>query len=299
MNCSTVAPYAGVADKETTISLYWGLSAASNALATSNVTAADLSDNTNTCTGVHVLSTGYLDTTVGTYCTGTRTVSAVCSADGAGACANGGIMHVTKLYQQIGATSAPMTATYATAPYFILSGWNGKPMFACQSSVSDTMAATITSVAPPFTLGVSFAQTANFTGYGVYFGDSTATLVQNASAANLVGGSANGGIADVTATATNATGTSDFTLSHAHRVAFSVNSAGTKQSIYVDGAAPVSSTTSYGSGNFGSSIAICVENSSTPVGYADALMSAVYIDPIDGATSASTAIENATGVSLP
>ncbi len=283
--------YIGPADKESTISLYWGLSAASAALASSQVVAADLSDNTNTCTGVKVLPSGHLDVSSGTsYCTGGITVSALCSADGAGACAYGGIMRVTKVYQQIGSTSAPMTAAYANAPYFILSGWNSLPMMACASSGTHGMSATITSIPLPFTMGMTFAHVANFTSNQTYGYAVGGTAISNNSAANTLAAQPTGGASVVTETATDATGTSDFTLTHAHRMAVSITSGGATN-VWVDGVASTSNPVSTFGTATGTSITWC--NAST-YNYADIFTSGIYVDP----TAISSGV-SVTGVSLP
>src|SRR5579859_1059785 len=134
--------FVGVIDKESTVNHFFGLVAGSAALASSGVTAADLSNNTTTCTGVKVLSTGQLDVSTGLYCNGaTQTVTAWCGAN----CVHAGTARVSGLYDQLNPGTIKATgASYAVMPDFILSGVASKPTMGCVSSRSTLLSATIT-----------------------------------------------------------------------------------------------------------------------------------------------------------
>lgn len=292
------ATFTGVADQETTINHFWGTVAAGSAAAAANKTVFDVCfvtgcSTANSCVGVKALSTGQADTGTGLYCgNGTTaavaTVNAACANSTFGSttnCIHGGTARISNLYDQIGSNnSAP--ASYAVATDFVLSAFNSYPAFGCVASRSTHLQATITALSAGYGVGFSFEQTANF-GPNVVFvgGDSSANLGSDATNEMY-----SFHTLELTATATNGTGPSDF--SHGHRVIWtSPNGSGT-QILYVDGSLAATSSTVTGSGT-GTGWGICNAN------FPDAYITAMWTDPTVPSSAVAEAATNLTTVPLP
>lgn len=290
--------FTGVIDAESTVNHFFGLVAGSQALATSGVNAVDLCDilacalAVNNCTAVKVLSTGQLDTSVGLYCdAGLMTVATWCSSTAT--CVVGGTARVTGLYDQLNpGTIKAVGAGYATEPDFVLSGFGAKPTMNCVSTRSTILTATISALLSPWSWGATFERNAIFTSFVAYVGDGTAAgggtgLLGGTGTVNQIQGQVFGDTG-IFATATDGTGTADF--SHGHRVLYGTPATTGNQTLYLDGSA--ATPVSMSPGNTNPQFSICGYSGN----FSSAFMTAAWTDP----TQPSSTIGNAvTALALP
>lgn len=287
---TTGGGFVGVIDQETTVTHFFGVVAGSAALATSNVNAVDLNNNTTTCTAVKVLSTGQLDVSSGLYCNGaTQTVTTWCSTN----CVVGGTARVSGLYDQLNPGTIKATAaSYAVSPDFILSGFNSKPTWGCVSSRSTLLTATISTTATPWSVGATFERNGSFTSFAAYATDGGGSYqIGGTSTANQMQGQGFSTGPTITATVTDGTGTSDF--SHGHAALFTVPTGTGNAAMYVDGVSqtPVSGTALSAAGAF----AVCGYTGN----FSNAFMTRGWFDPTFVASTPGTGATNLTTVPLP
>jgi hypothetical protein len=284
--------YQGVGDIDTGVAHYWGLTAYSHAVAVGGTQAGvDLSNNSTTCTGVKFLSTGALDVSSGLYCaSGTQTVTTWCSTN----CVYNGSAHIMNLYDQVGsANQAP--AAYASAPVFILSGFNAKPTGQCGGGTGLNMTATIASVSLPLSFSMTYEQFAGFTTPETFESGAGGMFASNNSAANTLAIAATGSATALTATAANATGTSDF--AHGHSFMVTVNAGGTTQSLFLDGAQVSGSPATISFGNAtGTTWYLC---SNGGFSFPDIYFGRAWVDNTAATTTIANSVTNLTTFPLP
>ena len=201
-----------------------------------------------------------MDLNVGLYCNGgTQTVTTWCSTN---CTSSSGVARVTKWYGQIGG-AAWTSASYAVSPYFVISTINGNPAMLCVSANSTYMTATITTINDPLFTYVTFSRTANFTSFAnwLYNPSGNNHLISNG-AANQVQFS--GGPLPLRQQRMPLVST-DFAAAHWHNVLGYAVTAGTTNSIYVDGAVPVTVNPGFGVAT-GTTAGLC-GNSSFADGY--------------------------------
>jgi hypothetical protein len=285
---SAAPPFSGVIDQEPTINHFFGLMAGSLALATAQVKAVDLCDSgvscavgATSCIGVKVLATGQLDINSGLYCnSGTSTVSSWCSL--LATCVVGGTARVVTLYDQLNQGLTAVGSGYAASPSFILSGVNAQPTMLCVSANTSVLGVVITTISLPFTVGATFERTANFTTPGDYVITSNDANITGTSSANTVGADLDGN-GQITATAADGTGTTDF--SHFHNAAAAYGAGGTV--LYVDGAGTSGAVTFAAS--TGTLVTFCATASTN---FADAYWRRAWTDPTQISTAVGNAVTN-------
>ena len=308
------APFAGVLDEETTINHFWGVAApgsaktGNEAISICFVTGCSAA---NSCVNVKTISTGQLDTAVGTYC-GNGTTGAVASVATACAnatfgsttnCASGKTARINSWCDQFAGSSstcpaAITTASYAVSPDFILSGVNSLPTWGCVSSRSTAGTGTITTYSTgAISVGVSFERL-RFSGFYNYFTDTDTAFAMgtNSTASGTAPqfqSSGAGGAGSILGTAADGTGTTDF--SHLHRALLTIPSGGGTGDLYIDGAAPVTGSLSFTS-DAGPTLDVCESNAG---GYVDAFMTAMWMDPTTVSSAVGEAVTNQTTVPLP
>lgn len=281
--------FVGLIDQESTITHCWAIVACGSAKATAGVAAVDITNNTITCTGVAVLSNGKLDVSVGTYCTGTITVTSACSTNCTVA---GGTWRVTKMYDQVGSAPA-ISVSYATSPAFVLSGVSSQPTIYCNSQALN---ATITAISQPSTLLITFEQTSGFTSFAQAISTSGGGgFLGSNGVVNTLTGQNFGGGGTVSATGiTNGTGTTDF--SHFHRAVLTQSGSGAGNTIMnVDGAQAAIDTGVSGGNSTGTTISPCGSSGNQWSGF----ITSAATDPTQITGTVANAVTNLTTVPLP
>lgn len=293
--------FVGVVDQDPNAVHFWGLVAADAAKATANVTAVDLCDNSscvlgiNECIGVKVLSTGQLDISSGLYCDSvagspTETVSTWCTNSGNCVVAStDAVARITTLYDQIGSANA--TEAYATAPGFILSGVSSKPTGMCVSGRSTTMAATITSISAPWSVGGTYERFGN-TGTFNYLISSANFFLGNPNSINNVEAQLFGATGNIIAAATDGSGATDF--AHFHRALMTQPSPSGSVPFYVDGAAATPGTSTF-TATTNTAIATC----GTTSHFESAFFTNAWLDNTEPNSTVGDAVTNLTTVPLP
>lgn len=296
-NAGVTAPtYTGPADIETTITHYFGTSAASAATATAQVKAADLCSATgctgaNLCSGVKVLATGALDVSTGLYCnSASQTVTAWCSTN----CVSGGTARVSALYDHLNQATIASAASYAVAPDFILSGFNSKPVWGCSRTRSSQLTATVTGVSGAYSIGGAWERNATFTSYQSTVTDNGASYaIGNTSSANQSWQQIFA-VVQNNPTMSDGTGTSDFT--HGHIVLFTNPSSAGTVTTYLDGSIPSGGTGSSSTGSsYGTTFSVCGYTSN----FANAFMSRAWTDNTLVGSTVANSVTNQTTLPLP
>jgi len=295
---STASSFTGVIDVETTVNHFFGLVGGSRSLASSGVKAADLCDSAvtcavgaNSCIGVKVLSTGALDL-AGNYCGVGAAASVTTWCSGTATCVSGGTARVIALYDQLNQTTTA-TAAYGAAPDFILSGAASKPTWGCVSARSTQLNATITGIIGAQSFGATFERNANFTTYQAYITDNGSTFALfGPNTANETNGNFFSVGASMVGSATDGSGTSDFSHFHAALMIAPASAGGASQ--YIDGSAAGTATTS-GTNTTNTTFSLCGYSGN----YADAFMTRAWTDPTQVGATTAQSVTNLTTVPLP
>lgn len=304
----TGAPFVGIVDEDTTARNFFGVVAASAAKASAHAVAITQLCNNSTCTGanictnVPVLSTGYLDVSVGLYCnSASQTVTAWCSTN----CVSGGTARVTGWCDQLSSSCAvTATAAYATAPDYInaatSSQWSGaKQVIGCVNSRSTSLVASLGgSNFTSFSMGDTFERNGNFGTYLVRLNDDSGSgdffgiAFYGTTSANQTLGSLANNTLNLTATAADGSGTTDFSNFNREMVTFPVGAS--TGSLYVNGSlANSGSGTNAGAYNV---VDIC---GSTTVGVANAFLINIWTDNNAVSSGVANAATSRTTVPLP
>lgn len=292
---AAVGGFVGVTDEDPNVVHFYGLVAAGSAHTTH--TAADLCDSAvscvtaaNVCTGVKSLANGQLDISSGLYCnSASQTVSTWASTNCTFA---SGTCRIMTLYDQVGSANAT-AVSYTVAPYFILSGVSSKPTGACVAANSTLLTATITSVASPFSLGITFERNATFTTFQEYIGAAPGTIAFGGyGAANSMWAQGSALASFQITGVTDGSGTSDF--SKFHRTLLTIPTTTGTADVYVDGGAPTTSATT-GNNATGTAFGIC----GTSGDFSNAFITSAWVDNAQTASGAAEAVTNLTTVPLP
>jgi hypothetical protein len=284
--------FVGVLDKESTITHCWAIVACGSAKAAAGVAAIDISNSTATvvCTGIKVLNNGMLDVSTGTtYCTGSITVTAVCTG---GLCVSGGSYRITKIYDQVGSANQT-SASFAVSPDFILSGVSSEPTWGCVSSRSSKLTATITSIVGAQAFGATYERNGSFSSYSAVLSDNGSSFgLGNPSTANTIWAQVFATTGNITGTATDGSGTTDF--SHFHRALLTSPSAAGTADLYIDGNAPATGAASNDNAT-GTTMGICGYTGD----FANAFMTNAWTDNTQPNSTVGEAVTNLTTVPLP